>query len=118
MNIVEVPLTLENAFELKADDLRKAYTENTKAVLINTPHNPTGVVIGEEELKKIAEFAIEKDLLVVSDETYDQFLFDGEHISISTLPGMKERTIIVNSTSNTFSMTAVSYTHLDVYKRQ
>lgn len=105
VNIVEVPLTLENAFELKADDLRKAYTENTKAVLINTPHNPTGAVIGEEELKKIAEFAIEKDLLVVSDETYDQFLFDGEHISISTLPGMKERTIIVNSTSKTFSMT-------------
>lgn len=105
VKIKEVPLRFENQFELKVEDLEEAVTEKTKAVLINTPHNPTGAVIGEEELKKIAEFAIKYDLLVVSDETYDQFLFEGKHVSLYTLPGMKERTVVVNSTSKTFSMT-------------
>lgn len=103
--IKEVPLKFENAFELKAEDLEAAVTEKTKAVVINTPHNPTGAIIGEEELVKIADFAKKHDLLVVSDETYDQFLFSGKHVSISTLPGMKERTLIINSTSKTFAMT-------------
>lgn len=103
--IKEVPLKFENGFELKADDLREQISDRTKAVLVNTPHNPTGAVVGKEELSKIAALAIEKDLIVVSDETYDQFLFEGKHTSLSTLPGMKERTIIINSTSKTFSMT-------------
>lgn len=105
VKIKEVPLRFENNFELKTKDLEEAVTEKTKALLINTPHNPTGAVIGEEELKRIAEFAIKHDLLVVSDETYDQFLFEGKHVSLYTLPGMKERTVVVNSTSKTFSMT-------------
>lgn len=105
VSIKEVPLRFENEFELKADDVIAAFSEKTKAILINTPHNPTGAVTGAEELKKIAAFAIEKDVFVVSDETYDQFLFDGKHVSISTFPGMKERTVIINSTSKTFSMT-------------
>ncbi len=103
--IKEVPLKFENGFELKADDLRKQISPRTKAVLVNTPHNPTGAVVGKEELAKIAALAVEKDLIVVSDETYDQFLFEGKHTSLSTLPGMKERTIVINSTSKTFSMT-------------
>lgn len=105
ITIKEVPLRFENAFELKTEDLETAVSEKTRAVLINTPHNPTGAVIGREELERIAAFAKEHDLLVISDETYDQFLFDGRHVSISTLQGMKERTVIINSTSKTFSMT-------------
>ena len=105
ITIKEVPLRFENAFELKAEDLSAAVSEKTKAVLINTPHNPTGAVIGKAELERIAAFASEHDLLVISDETYDQFLFEGKHVSISTFPGMKERTVIINSTSKTFSMT-------------
>ncbi|WP_206458170.1 pyridoxal phosphate-dependent aminotransferase [Anaerovorax sp. IOR16] len=103
--IKEVPLKFENAFELQAADLEKYVTSKTKALLVNTPHNPTGAVIGKEELLKIAEFAKKYDLVVISDETYDQFLFEGEHVSLYTLPGMKERTVVINSTSKTFSMT-------------
>lgn len=105
VKIIEVPLKFENNFVLDVNDVRDKLTVNTRAILVNTPHNPTGAVLGIEDLKKIAEFAIEKDLLVISDETYDQFLFEGNHVSISTLEGMKDRTIIINSTSKTFSMT-------------
>ena len=105
VKIVEVPLRFENAFELKADDIARRLTPQTKVLLVNTPHNPTGAVVGEEELKKIAALAVEKDLLVISDETYDQFLFEGKHVSLYTLPGMAERTVVINSTSKTFSMT-------------
>jgi len=101
----EVQLKMKNDFELRVEDLEEAVTDQTKALLINSPHNPTGSVIGSDEMKKIAEFAIKHDLIVVSDETYDQFLFEGEHVSISTMPGMKERTVIINSASKTFSMT-------------
>lgn len=105
IKIVEVPLKFENEFILNVNDITNKITEKTKAILINTPHNPTGAVLGLNDLKKIAELSIRKDLLVISDETYDQFLFEGNHVSISTLDGMKERTIIINSTSKTFSMT-------------
>ncbi|HAS91027.1 MAG TPA: hypothetical protein DCS12_01825 [Clostridiales bacterium] len=105
VKIVEVPLKFENEFILDVDDVKDKITDKTKALLINTPNNPTGAVIGLEDLKKIAELAISRDLLVISDETYDQFLFEGRHHSISTLDGMKERTIIINSASKTFSMT-------------
>lgn len=105
VRIAEVPLKLENGFELKADDIEERITDKTKALLVNTPHNPTGAVVSREELLKIAALAVEKDLVVVSDETYDQFLFEGKHTSLAALPGMKERTIVINSTSKTFSMT-------------
>lgn len=105
VKIVEVPLKFENEFILDVNDIKSKITEKTRAILINTPHNPTGAVLALNDLKKIAELAIEHDLLVISDETYDQFIFDGRHISISTLCGMKDRTIIINSTSKTFSMT-------------
>lgn len=105
VRIVEVPLKFENGFILDVNDIEDKITENTKALLINTPHNPTGAVLGLEDLKKVAELANKKDLLVISDETYDQFLFEGRHYSLSTLDGMKGRTIVVNSASKTFSMT-------------
>lgn len=103
--LVEVPLRIENEFRLKVEDIERKITPKTKILLINTPHNPTGAMLEREDLEKIAELAKEKNLLVISDETYDQFVFEGEHVSISTLPGMKERTIVVNSASKTFSMT-------------
>ena len=105
IKIVEVPLKFENAFVLDVNDISDKITNKTKAILINTPNNPTGAIIELEDLEKIAKLSIEKDLLVISDETYDQFLFEGKHVSISTLDGMKERTIVINSTSKTFSMT-------------
>lgn len=105
VSIAEVPLHFENGFELKAEDIESRLTSKTKALLVNTPHNPTGAVVGEKELRKIAALAVEKDLLVISDETYDQFLFEGKHVSLYTLPGMEERTVVINSTSKTFSMT-------------
>lgn len=105
VKIIQVPLKFENEFHLDVNDIKEKLTNKTKAILINTPNNPTGAVFEIEDLRKVAELAIKEDLLVISDETYDQFLFEGNHISISTLEGMKERTIIINSSSKTFSMT-------------
>ncbi len=105
VEVIEVPLRFENEFELKAEDLEATVTPNTRAVLINTPGNPTGAIIGREELERIADFAKRHDIMVFSDETYDQFLYEGEHVSIYTLPGMKERTVVINSSSKIFSMT-------------
>lgn len=105
VNVVEVPLKMENNFSLKVEDLKKSITDKTKIILINTPHNPTGAIMEEEDLREIAELAIEKDLLIISDETYDRFLFKGKHFSIASVPGMRERTLVVNSASKTFSMT-------------
>jgi len=105
VKIIQVPLKFENGFSLDVNDIKEKLTDKTKAILINTPNNPTGAVLGIEDLKKVAELAVKEDLLVISDETYDQFLFEGSHVSISNLDGMKERTIIINSTSKAFSMT-------------
>lgn len=105
VNLVEVPLKYENEFSLKAEDIKKKLTDKTKILLINTPHNPTGSIINEKDLREIAKLAIENDLIVISDETYDEFIFDGKHFSIATIDGMRERTFIVNSASKTYSMT-------------
>lgn len=101
----EVSLKFANNFIVRAKDLEVAYNDKVKAILINTPNNPTGAVIPKVELEKIASFAIEKDLIVISDETYSQFLFEGNHTSIATIDGMKERTIVISSASKLFSMT-------------
>lgn len=105
INLKEVPLKMENNFSLKAKDIEKKISDKTKVILINTPHNPTGAIIEKEDLKEIAKLSIEKDLIVISDETYDQFNFDSSHYSIANIDGMKERTLVINSASKTFSMT-------------
>jgi aspartate/methionine/tyrosine aminotransferase len=88
------------------DELRAAITEQTRVLLLNTPHNPTGKVFTREELEFIADLAQEHDLVVLSDEVYDRILYHGAcHIPITTLPGMWERTLTINSTGKTFSMT-------------
>jgi N-succinyldiaminopimelate aminotransferase len=88
------------------DRLRSAITPRTRVLLLNSPHNPTGIVMTREELEGIAEIAIERDLIVISDEAYEHLWFAGHpHIPISTLPGMFERTITVGSGGKSFSFT-------------
>ncbi|MDF3300775.1 pyridoxal phosphate-dependent aminotransferase [Streptomyces tropicalis] len=106
-----VPVTLrpdpERArFRLDLDELRDAVTDRTRLLLVNTPHNPTGTVLTREELTAIAALAVERDLLVVTDEVYEHLVFDGaEHVPMATLPGMRERTVTIGSAGKTFSFT-------------
>ncbi|MFF1303906.1 pyridoxal phosphate-dependent aminotransferase [Streptomyces sp. NPDC058307] len=104
-----VPVTLrphEGSFRLDLDELRAAVTDRTRLLLINTPHNPTGTVLTREELTAIAELAVERDLLVVTDEVYEHLVFDdAEHLPLATFPGMRERTVSIGSAGKTFSFT-------------
>src|ERR1700722_7047834 len=93
-----VPVTLRPPdFRPDLDALRAAITGRTRLILLNSPHNPTGMVATRAELTEIARLAIEHDLLVVADEVYEHIIFDGEHIPIATLPGMRERTVSISS---------------------
>jgi N-succinyldiaminopimelate aminotransferase len=104
---VRVPVTLRPPdFALDVDALRAAVTPRTRVLLVNSPHNPTGAVLSDEELRAVAQVAVEHDLVVVTDEVYEHLTYDGaEHISLATLPGMAERTIVVSSAAKTFSVT-------------
>lgn len=93
-------------FRLDLDELRAAVTDRTRLLLINTPHNPTGTVLTREELAAIAELAVARDLLVITDEVYEHLVFDdAEHIPLATFPGMRERTVSIGSAGKTFSFT-------------
>lgn len=107
-----VPLTLRphagegaSSFRLDLDELRAAVTDRTRLLLLNTPHNPTGTVLNRTELAAIAELAVERDLLVVTDEVYEHLVFDGEHVPLAAFPGMRERTVTIGSAGKTFSFT-------------
>jgi aminotransferase len=102
---VFVPTYEENGFRLLAKDVEKLITPKTKAILINSPANPTGAVMTREDLEGLAALAIKHDLIVMSDEVYEEFTYEGEHISIASLQGMKERTFTLNSFSKTYAMT-------------
>ncbi len=103
---VEVPTYEENEFRLNVDDLKKHTTDRTRALIINTPHNPTGAVLTRKDLEEIADFAVEHDLMVLSDEVYEHFVYNGvRNYSIASLDGMFERTITINGFSKTFAMT-------------
>ena len=104
-NLVKVPIMKDGKMKYDIEEFKARLTNNTKMILINSPNNPSGYVMTEEDLNMIAEFAIENDLIVISDECYDSFIFEGNYRSIATLPGMRERTLVVNSSSKTFSMT-------------
>lgn len=102
---VSVPLRPPN-FRPDVDALRAAITPATRVLLLNTPHNPTGVVFTIDELQAIAALAIEHDLIVISDEAYEHLWFDNhQHIPIATLPGMAERTVTIGSAGKSFSFT-------------
>jgi len=103
---VHVPLRAENAFQLDPSDLRRAITPKTKMIVVNSPQNPTGAVLGQPVLAEIAQIASENNLLILSDEIYEKILYDGvKHFSIASIPGMAERTITANGFSKTYSMT-------------
>jgi Aspartate/tyrosine/aromatic aminotransferase len=102
---VIVPLAPPD-WQLNLDTLRQSITSRTRAIILNTPSNPSGKVFSAAELQSIADLAIEHDLFVITDEIYEYFLFDGaRHISIATLPGMADRTITISGLSKTFSIT-------------
>lgn len=104
-----VPMTYslreENGYQMDLDELRAKITDKTKAVVIITPNNPTGGVLSQDTLQALADLAIEKDLMVISDEVYERLIYDGEkHVSIASLPGMKERTFTMNGMSKAYAM--------------
>jgi N-succinyldiaminopimelate aminotransferase len=104
---VRRPVTLRAPdFRLDVDELRGAVTARTRFVLLNSPHNPTGTVLGRDELQAVADLAIERDLVVITDEVYEHLTFDGhEHVPIATLPGMAERTLTLSSAGKSYSVT-------------
>jgi aminotransferase len=92
-------------WRIDPDRLRKAFTKKTKAIVVNTPHNPTGRVFTREEISLIAELCIEHDVWAITDEVYEHIRYAGNHHPLATWPGMRERTITVSSLSKTFSCT-------------
>jgi len=92
-------------YRLDVDRLRAAVTERTRAIVLNTPNNPTGRVFDEEELNGVADLCRKHDLLAVTDEIYEYIVYDGTHRCLATLPGMRERTVVVSGASKTFSVT-------------
>jgi N-succinyldiaminopimelate aminotransferase len=107
---VRRPVTLrpqcDGRFAFDPDELRAAVTDRTRAIIVNSPHNPTGTVFTRDELGAIAAVCSERDLVAISDEVYEHLTYDGvEHITLASFPGMRERTIAVSSAGKTFSVT-------------
>ncbi len=104
--MISIPLRKENGFQIDADELARSITHKTRMIVINNPCNPTGVVYTEETLAKVAQLVIEHDLLVFSDEIYNQVTYEGTVCrSIASFPGMKEHTIVMNGFSKAYAMT-------------
>ena len=102
---VIINLKAENEFRLTPEELLNAITDKTKVLILPYPNNPTGAIMEKEDLEKIARIAIEKDLLVMSDEIYSALTYKDKHVSIASLDGMKERTILINGFSKAYAMT-------------
>lgn len=102
---VIINLKPENDFRLTAGELREAITDKTKVLVLPFPNNPTGAIMEREDLEAIAEVILEKDLFVISDEIYGELTYKGDHVSIANIPGMKERTILINGFSKSYAMT-------------
>jgi N-succinyldiaminopimelate aminotransferase len=103
ISLVENP---DGRLELNLDALRAAITPRTRAVLLNSPHNPTGTVFTRAQLEAVAALCVEHDLIAITDEVYEHLVFDGaEHIPLATLPGMRERTVSISSAGKTFNCT-------------
>ena len=102
---VIIDLKAENEFRLTAQELRDAITDKTKVLILPFPNNPTGAIMEKKDLEEIAEVIREKDIFVMSDEIYAELTYKGEHVSIANIPGMKERTILINGFSKAYAMT-------------
>jgi len=102
---VPVRLQEERDFALDVDQLASSITDRTKLIIINSPHNPTGGVLSREDIQSIADAIGDRNILVLSDEIYSRLIFDGEHHSILSLPGFKDRTILLDGFSKTYAMT-------------
>ncbi len=106
--LIPVPTTPESNFTIDFADLESAITDHTKGIIVVTPNNPTGTVLPESTLRDIADLAKSRDLMVVSDEIYEYYVFDDHcHVSMASLPGMADRTITINSFSKSFGMTGL-----------
>lgn len=102
---VIINLKAENEFRLTAKELSDAITDKTKLLILPFPNNPTGAIMEKEDLEAIAKIIIEKDIYVMSDEIYGELTYKGKHVSIASLPGMQERTILINGFSKAYAMT-------------
>lgn len=102
---VSVPTALEDEFRIRPDRLADACTERTRALIFGNPSNPTGAVMRREHLEELARVAIERDLLVISDEIYSELTYEGDHVCLAGVPGMYERTLLLNGFSKADAMT-------------
>ena len=102
---VIINLKAENEFRLTAQELRDAVTDKTKILILPFPNNPTGAIMERKDLEAIAEVIIENDIFVISDEIYSELTYKGDHVSIVSIPGMQERTVLINGFSKAFAMT-------------
>lgn len=102
---VPVRLREELDFRFYVDELKSKITPRTRLIILNSPHNPTGSVLEEEDIRAVAEIAQQHDIIVLSDEIYDNIVYEGKHFSITSLPGMLDRTILLNGFSKTYAMT-------------
>ncbi|MDQ3689209.1 MAG: pyridoxal phosphate-dependent aminotransferase [Chloroflexota bacterium] len=102
---VPAPLREANDFRMDVDEVAGLITDRTKLLVFNTPHNPTGSILTHDDIRRLAELAVEHDLVVLADEIYGRLQYEGEPLSVATLPGMAERTITLDGFSKTFAMT-------------
>lgn len=102
---VIINLKAENEFRLTAQELRDTITDKTKVLVLPFPNNPTGAIMEKKDLEEIAEVILEKDLFVISDEIYSELTYKADHVSIASIPGMQERTILINGFSKSYAMT-------------
>jgi aspartate aminotransferase len=102
---VALPLRMENGFGIDLDEFKALVTDRTRMIILNSPANPTGGVLSEGDLRAIADVALERDILVLADEIYSRILYEGPFASIASLPGMFERTVILDGFSKTYAMT-------------
>ncbi len=102
---VPMPLREENEFRMDMDELRALITDKTKMIILNSPQNPTGGMLTQEDIQALAVEVSERDILVLSDEIYEKIVYEGEPYSMASIPGVKEQTIILNGFSKTYSMT-------------
>src|SRR5699024_2070911 len=104
---VFIPTKAEHDFKVQLEELEKAITSNTKAIIINSPSNPTGMMYSKEELEAIGEICLKHNILIVSDEIYEKLIYsDEEHVSIASIsPELKKQTVVINGVSKTYAMT-------------